>query len=114
MTDTHTAGSWTASTAPSTSGRGYDIFCDDVRIASTPGWHPDDARAADEAANARLIAAAPELLEACWEALNALALAARFCPDQTQEGRALSIRAQVIHESELIMAAIVKATGGQS
>ena len=63
MTTQHTAGPWTASTAPSTSGRGYDISRDGVRIASTPGWHPDDARAADEAANAHLIAGAPDLAD---------------------------------------------------
>jgi hypothetical protein len=63
MTEQHTAGLWTASTAPSTSGRGYDISRDGVRIASTPGWHPDDARAANEAANAHLIAASPDLAD---------------------------------------------------
>ncbi len=38
-------------------------------------------------ANARLIAAAPELLEACKEGLNAIATAREVIPDVDMEGR---------------------------
>ena len=89
----------------------------EVRTPSRPfdgkpfgNWVAGDVREAD----ARLIAATPELLAACWEAINALDLAARFCPDDAQDGRPLSIRAQVIHERELIMAAIRKAEGADA
>jgi hypothetical protein len=111
MTNTHTPGSWTASIAPSTSGRGYDISRDGVRIASTPGWHPDDARASDEASNARLIAAAPELLAA----LRPLAAMG----DASLRGAILAAlrpheRDSFIAATDNARAAIAKATGGQS
>ena len=84
-----------------------DVHCEDCDWRGMMRDLIDDTYEAP--ANARLIAAAPELLEACWEAINALDLAARFCPDDAQDGRAISIRAQVIHEREMIMAAIRKA-----
>jgi hypothetical protein len=63
MTTKHTPGPWVVLQNP----MGNDcITAEDCRICDMPGW--DDDYADEEAANTRLIAAAPELLAA----LNAL------------------------------------------
>lgn len=59
---THTPGPWRADGAVRVQGDGYDI----CRLCTIP-IHKDEASAL---ANARLIAAAPDLLEACWRAAD--------------------------------------------
>jgi hypothetical protein len=96
MTDTHTPGPWTASDER----RGiFEIIHDGDLLAQV--WrvrHAGDGDLPAEA-NARLIAAAPELLEACREAL---ALISEF------ELEALDGRDEV---PDLLRAAIAKAEG---
>jgi len=72
--DKHTPGPWFVGNAPSHSAKAYARRPgDNVRLVANCEQHEWIERsAAENRANARLIAAAPELLEACRECLAAL------------------------------------------
>ena len=75
----HTPGPWEAD------GEGYIFGPGTSMIAETRGWGDDSI---NEVANARLIAAAPDLLEACKLALNAFEK--NHCIDWNDLSRAIA------------------------
>ncbi len=101
----HTPGPWRA--APRIAGNGWGVWC-------TENWYgvlDNTAPGIDAEANARLIAAAPELLLALQNTVNVLALAV----ENGCFGDALSDDEDTIAEVESVVdaarAAIRKATG---
>ena len=94
----HTAGPWTPhATSVAKEGKDYDYT-----IASVSSILPtDEARA-----HARLIAAAPELLEACKAAKQAIANAISFVNDEASPTASTEISALFAQ----LYAAIAKAT----
>ena len=57
----------------------YAVYCGKTRIASRIGY-PGSISDNVSSANARLIAAAPDLLEACKEALKLIDIARKYFP----------------------------------
>jgi len=99
MTAKHTPGPWIAHYCPEDGGE-YSIHASNgIHVALSIGGTKS------EAANARLIAAAPELLEALQEAENALA---DYIPTIERTGASLNYGHSVLKKAR---AAIAKATG---
>ncbi len=94
----HTPGPWTYYTTPQLNGCPIIGSSRGLMVAMLSHSVNYESQSATAFANARLIAAAPELLEACRDALVALRLSAKeFVPEQAA-----------------IEAAIAKATAEQS
>ena len=97
----HTAGPWTPhATSVAKEGKDYEYT-----IASVSSILPND----EARANARLIAAAPELLEACKAAKQAIANAISFVNDEAAPTSSTEISTLFAQ----LYAAIAKATGAE-
>ena len=111
MTAKHTPGPWYALRGQrniSIRHKTGDKFLSMVNVASVRGNLPADCPYGSSEANARLIAAAPELLEALEEAENALA---DYIPTIERTGASLNYGHSVLKKAR---AAIAKATGEQT
>jgi hypothetical protein len=91
----HIKGPWTSVPTPHSSNQEYVITAGKERIASVDYI----GNPLMEGANARLIAAAPDLLEACEAAARIF------------DGGPISISREYVSDLALIRAAIAKATG---
>ena len=103
----HTPGPWHNGQGPH--NRSREIF-------GPSGWLIADCRTnqrsiKEEEANARLIAAAPEMLEALLEALKVVEIASRYCPKSIKNTDRFSL---LNIEANSIRAAIAKAEGGEA
>jgi hypothetical protein len=91
----HTPGPWRYNSDPRGAQFGVHVFLNEIdSFALGVGGGPDE-QVAEDLANARLIAAAPDLLDACREAFRMV----RNCPGNWEQGVA-----------EKLAAAIIKAT----
>lgn len=99
----HTKGEWVVKSSKETNNLYSMIYSEDVRIAEVKSYGNDncfnDATYTEKEANAKLIAAAPDLLEALIEAKE------RYC---TNPYESLTIEAKIIYDK--INNAINKAT----
>jgi len=101
MGQTHTPGPWTIKQA--TSSAMVSVYAGGFNVACTGSANVEEDNAD---ANARLIAAAPELLEACREALNMLGASRDHCTGERGLVHRIDAAAKAAH------AAIRKAEGG--
>jgi hypothetical protein len=90
MSEQHTPGPWTQHEG--------EVWAKNYGLISRSYYGKPDG---EGAANARLIAAAPDLLHACRKAVIALAALSETCPP-------------LIQEYEIVSAAIAKATQGET
>ena len=75
----HTPGPWEVRLSMGSQSIAYDISSDDGRVCSSPRWATP--REDEALANARLIAAAPDLLEALEAIMHAHQADIEFDPD---------------------------------
>lgn len=111
MTDSkHTPGPWQAMPVAEHSTTGQTIIVlnyDGYPTAFVPGWTDNPETTSEAQANARLIAAAPDLLAALRLAEGRLALLLRIFPDEHDECDH-PVATTGVHKS--VLAAIAKAT----
>lgn len=100
----HTPGPWRVGGRSGNTGEAEEIVAG-LRViawtADTYNDEEDDGEVTDEdRANARLIAAAPELLAACRQSVNALNIAPRFRVGDTDSYAIASTLGRVISKAE--------------
>lgn len=113
----HTPGPWVLKPARSIVG-GWAVWAEyepgkHCQVADIEPWPNDPDTAPESEANARLIAAAPDLLAACEAAETILSLVSTWCADETPSGQRCNECLGCLNNaaSRAVMAAIAKARG---